>query len=70
MPGTIIQLKEDNMKQIVIRNLEDAVVHRLKKSAWMNGNSPEEMARQLLIEAIQGTTRHMQRDPRAAEPAA
>ena len=44
------------MKQIVIRNLDDSVIHRLKKIAWMEGKSPEETARRLLIEAVQSRT--------------
>ena len=40
------------MKQIVIRNLDDSVIHRLKRIAWMSGESPEETARRLLMEAI------------------
>jgi plasmid stability protein len=58
------------MKQIIIRNLDDSVIHRLKKIAWMNGESPEETARRLLIEAIHSRVT----DPRAVahsvEPAA
>lgn len=41
------------MKQITIRNLEDSIVHRLKKIAWVDGKSPDETARRLLIEAVQ-----------------
>ena len=57
------------MKQITIRNLEDAVIHRLKKIAWMDGKSPEETARRLLIEAVQSGAHHGEA-PRRAEPAA
>ena len=46
------------MKHIVIRNLDDAVIHRLKKIAWAEGASPDETARRLLIEAIQHRTAH------------
>ena len=46
------------MKQVVIRNLDDAVIHRLKKIAWAEGASPDETARRLLIEAIQHRTAH------------
>ncbi len=41
------------MKQIVIRNVEDPIMLRLKKIAWAEGASPDETARRLLIEAIQ-----------------
>jgi plasmid stability protein len=44
------------MKQITIRDLEDAVIHRLKKIAWAEGVPPDETARRLLIEAIQSRT--------------
>jgi len=44
------------MKQIVIRNLEDSLIHRLKKIAWAEGAPPDETARRLLIEAIQSHT--------------
>ena len=46
------------MKQITIRNLDDSIVHRLKKIAWAEGASPDETARRLLIEAIQSRTAH------------
>jgi plasmid stability protein len=48
------------MKQITIRDLEDSVVHRLKKIAWAEGVPPDETARRLLIEAIQSRTARMQ----------
>jgi len=41
------------MTQVIIRNLEDHIIHRLKKIAWAEGASPDETARRLLIEAIQ-----------------
>ena len=41
------------MKQIIIRNLDDSVIHRLKKIAWAEGASPDDTARRLLTEAIQ-----------------
>jgi len=40
------------MNQILIRNLEDEVVQRLKQIAWQEGRPPEEMARHLLIDAV------------------
>jgi plasmid stability protein len=58
------------MKQIVIRNLDDSVIHRLKKIAWMDGKSPEETARRLLIEAIHSRTAYPHAAARPVEPAA
>ena len=46
------------MKQMMIRNLDDAVIFMLKKIAWAEGASPDDMARRLLIEAIQSRTAH------------
>jgi plasmid stability protein len=40
------------MNQIVIRNLDDEILQRLKQIAWQEGRPPEEMARQLLIDAV------------------
>jgi plasmid stability protein len=40
------------MNQILIRNLEDEIVQRLKQIAWQEGRPPEEMARNLLVDAI------------------
>ena len=40
------------MNQILIRNLEDEIVQRLKQIAWQEGRPPEEMARHLLVDAI------------------
>jgi len=40
------------MKQIAIRDLDDSVIHMLKKIAWTEGKSPDDVARRLLIEAI------------------
>jgi plasmid stability protein len=40
------------MNQIVIRNLDDEILQRLKQIAWQEGRPPEEMARHLLIEAV------------------
>jgi len=45
-------LTEETVKQIVIRNLDDSVLLGLKKIAWMDGGTPEETARRLLIEAV------------------
>jgi plasmid stability protein len=57
------------MRQIVIRNLDDTVLVGLKKIAWMDGETPEQTARRLLIEAVR--TRTTQPQPfRASEPAA
>jgi len=58
------------MKQIVIRNLDDSVIHRLKKIAWIEGTTPDEMARRLLIEAVQLRSKRPQCLPEVTEPAA
>lgn len=54
------------MKQIVIRNLDDSVLLGLKKIAWMDGGTPEETARRLLIEAVR--VRNIRPAVRATEP--
>ena len=41
------------MNQVVIKNLEDPIVQRLKQLAWQDGRQWEEMAKLLLIEAVQ-----------------
>lgn len=57
------------MKQIIIRNLDDSILLGLKKIAWMDGETPEETARRLLIEAVR--VRHIKppHPLRATEPA-
>ena len=40
------------MNQIVIRNLDDEIVQRLKQLAWQDGRPFDDMARRLLIEAV------------------
>jgi plasmid stability protein len=40
------------MNQILIRNLEDEIIQRLKQIAWQEGRPPDEMARNLLVDAI------------------
>jgi len=40
------------MNQIIIRNLDDMIVQRLKQLAWQDGRRVDEMARHLLIEAV------------------
>jgi plasmid stability protein len=40
------------MNQIVIRNLDDEVLQRLKQIAWQDGRPPAEMAQRLLVEAV------------------
>ena len=40
------------MNQIVVRNLDDEILQRLKQIAWQEGRPPEEMARSLLVEAV------------------
>ena len=47
------------MNQLVIRNLDDAIVQRLKQLAWQAGRTPEDMARHLLVDAI--TSRALRR---------
>ena len=58
------------MKQIVIRNLDDSVLLGLKKIAWMDGDTPEETARRLLIEAVNSRSRCPQANSRSVEPTA
>jgi plasmid stability protein len=41
------------MNQIVIRNLDDIIIQRLKQLAWQDGRSFDDMARRLLVEAVQ-----------------
>ena len=55
------------MKEIVIRNLDDSVIHMLKKIAWMDGKSPEDTARRLLIEAVYSRMASARAAMRAAE---
>ena len=40
------------MNQIVVCNIEDEILQRLKQIAWQEGRPPEEMARHLLVEAV------------------
>ena len=40
------------MNQIVIRNLDDIIIQRLKQLAWQEGKSFDDMARRLLVEAV------------------
>ena len=42
------------MAQLIVRNLEDEVVHKLKLRAAQNNRSAEEEHRQILREALQG----------------
>jgi len=58
-----------DVKQIVIRNLDDSVIHMLKKIAWMDGKSPEDTARRLLIEAVYSRMASVRAAMRATEPA-
>ncbi|HEX5280401.1 MAG TPA: hypothetical protein VFW28_09995 [Micropepsaceae bacterium] len=57
------------MKQIVIRNLDDSVLLGLKKIAWMDGGTPEETARRLLIEAVRARDNRQPHPFRVTEPA-
>ena len=54
------------MNQIVIRNLDDEILQRLKQLAWQDGRPPEEMARGLLIEAVR--SRAARRSTAVLEP--
>lgn len=56
------------MKQIVIRNLDDSVLLGLKKIAWMDGGTPEETARRLLIEAVRARSTRQLHPFRTNEP--
>ena len=56
------------MKQVVIRNLDDSILLGLKKIAWRNGETPEQCARRLLIEAVR--FRDLQQPIRVTAPAA
>ena len=40
------------MNQIVIRNLDDEILRRLKQIAWQEGRPPEDMARRLFVDAV------------------
>jgi plasmid stability protein len=44
------------MNPIVIRNLDDEILQRLKQLAWQDGRPFEDMARRLLIEAVRSRT--------------
>jgi plasmid stability protein len=54
------------MNQIVIRNLDDEILQRLKQLAWQDGRTPAEMARGLLIEVVR--TRAARRQLTVLEP--
>jgi len=54
------------MNQIVIRNLDDEILQRLKQLAWQDGRSPAEMAQRLLTEAVR--SRAVRRPLRELEP--
>jgi plasmid stability protein len=54
------------MNQIVIRNLDDEILQRLKQLAWQDGMPPEEMARGLLIDAVR--SRAARRSAAVLEP--
>lgn len=56
------------MKQIIIRNLDDSVLLGLKKIAWMDGETPEETARRLLIEAVRARSSTQLHSLRLTEP--
>jgi plasmid stability protein len=40
------------MNEIVIRNLDDEILQRLKQLAWQDGRTPADMAKGLLIEMV------------------
>jgi plasmid stability protein len=50
------------MNQVVIRNLDDAILQRLKQVAWQAGRLPDDMARHLLIEAVRSDAVRHQAD--------
>jgi plasmid stability protein len=41
------------MNEIIIRNLDDASVQRLRQLAWQNGRPLEDVVRVLVLEAAQ-----------------
>jgi plasmid stability protein len=49
------------MNPIVIRNLDDDILQKLKQLAWQEGRPPEETARRILIEAVKAraSRRHL-----------
>jgi plasmid stability protein len=49
------------MNPIVIRNLDDEILQKLKQLAWQEGRPPEDMARRLLVEAVRtrASRRHL-----------
>ncbi len=46
------------MNQITIRNLDDAVVQRLRQLAWQEGVPLEESLRRLLVDATRARQRY------------
>ena len=50
------------MNQIVIRNLDDIIIQKLKLLAWQDGRPFDDMARRLLVEAVRS---HAARRPLA-----
>ena len=40
------------MNQIIIRDLDDIIIQKLKLLAWQDGRSFDDMARRLLVEAV------------------
>ena len=40
------------VNRIMIRKLDDEIARKLKQLAWHEGRSPEDVARRLLIEAV------------------
>ncbi len=40
------------MNDIVIRNLDDETLQKLKQLAWQDGRRPEDMAKHLFIETV------------------
>jgi plasmid stability protein len=49
------------MKPIVLRNLDDDILQKLKQARMAGGRTPEEMAKRLLIEAVRtrASRRHL-----------
>ena len=40
------------MNQLLIRNLDDEILKKLKQIAWQDGRAPAEMAQRLFEEAV------------------
>lgn len=56
------------MRQIVLRALDEPSFYRLKQLAWQTGKPLDEMARSLLMEAVQSRAASGSRGEKAIEP--